>query len=133
MFNSLWKDFDARFNSILESLARHTELVDKEALSISIVEARSWRRQADLDLQKRELDRQAVQFKDAVAWLAVESRTQEDDLDRLSRRRGPGTCDWILQVPRFTSWLSNANDEPVLWLKGIPGAGNSPDNLLDSY
>lgn len=108
--------------------------MDKEALSISIVEARSWRKQTNLDLEKQELERRASQFKDAVTWLGVvESRIQEDDLDRLSRRRAPGTCEWILKVPRLTSWLSNANDEHVLWLKGIPGAGKVPHNLVKPH
>ena len=99
--------------------------MDKEALSISIVETRSWRKQAQLDLEKRDQERQASQFKDSVAWLAIESRIQEDDLDRLSRRRQPGTCEWILKVPKLASWISDDTAEPILWLKGIPGAGQS--------
>ena len=44
-FDSMWKDFGARFASILQSLAKHRDLVDKEATSIELLEARTWRTQ----------------------------------------------------------------------------------------
>ena len=39
----MWKDFGARFASILQSLAKHRDLVDREAASIELLEARAWR------------------------------------------------------------------------------------------
>ena len=135
IFDSLWKDFDRRFSGILESLARHRDLVDKEALSIDIVEARKWRLQTQEDIELRGNETRLTQLQHSTAWLAVEDVMQDDDLDKFSRRRQPGTCDWILKNPRIASWIADTNDYPILWLKGIPGAGEhclsiSPVNFL---
>ena len=94
-------------------------------MSIDIVEAKNWRIQAQLRLEQYEKERQISQLQDSIAWLAVEDRILEDDLDRLSRRRQPGTCDWVLGISKLVSWLVDDDEEPVLWLKGIPGAGTA--------
>ena len=43
VFDSLWKTFNPRFQGILESLRRHRNLIDQEANTINVSEARSWR------------------------------------------------------------------------------------------
>lgn len=126
VFDSLWKDFGTRFNGILDSLARHRDLVDKEAMSIEILDARSLRIQEQHRLEQREKDRRVSQLQDSIAWLAVEDRILEDDLYRLSQRRQPGTCDWVLGISKLISWVADDDEEPILWLKGIPGAGRHP-------
>ena len=98
-------------------------MVDKEALSIDIVEARQWREQAQENLELRGNERRLTQLHHSMAWLAVEDVIQEDDLDRLSRRRQPGTCEWIFSNSSINSWFADTKDVPILWLKGIPGAG----------
>ncbi len=122
-FTSLWKDFASRFNGILERLARHRDLVDREASSLDIAEARTWRIQAQEDIEKREKLRFGCQLQDTITWLAVEDRLQEDELYRLAQRCQEGTCKWVLINPRLITWLGENDDEPVLWLQGIPGAG----------
>ncbi|KAL9116701.1 MAG: hypothetical protein Q9187_006774, partial [Circinaria calcarea] len=132
VFDSLWKDFGTRFNGILDSLARHRDLVDKEALSIEIAEARSWRIQAQQNLEHREKERQLSQLQNSIAWLAVEDRILEDDLHRLSQRRQPGTCDWVLGSSKLIAWVADDYEEPILWLRGIPGAGMASVRHLPS-
>ncbi len=104
-------------------MARHKDLVDKEALSIDIAEARSWREHAREDVERREKERLASQLQDSITWLGVGDCLQENELDRLSRRRQPDTCDWILKTAKFKSWKKEAYGEPLMWLRGIPGAG----------
>ena len=77
--------------------------------------------QHSIDLKAKE--RQNTQLRDVINWLAVEDHVQDDTLDRFLRRREPGTCDWILANHRLASWLEDNGDEPILWLRGIPGAG----------
>jgi len=124
VFDSLWKDFDSRFSGILESLSRHRDLVDREASSINIAEARSARIRAEEDIMRREKERQAYRLQDSISWLAVSDDNLEDELDRLLRRRQPGTCKWFIDNPQISSWISDCKRDPIIWLKGIPGAGN---------
>ena len=59
MFLSLWKDFRSRFDSIIESLRKQRDIVDLEAASIDIIEAKDARKKAQDDIQdkqKRELE-----------------------------------------------------------------------------
>jgi hypothetical protein len=122
-FDSLWKDFGVRFLGVLENLARHRDLVDREASSIAIIEAKKWRALQKDDIDRREIERRDQRLQDCISWLAIHDRSQEDDLDRLSQRRQSGTCEWVLSSAHLRTWVENQNEEPVLWLKGIPGAG----------
>jgi hypothetical protein len=124
-FDSLWKSFDSRFNSILASLARHKELVTKEAAAIDLMEARQWRAKAQEDLEAREKQRSDTYIHDTIAWLNIATEPQDDELDRLLSKRLEGTCDWIFRNAKMKAWKDDAHGEAVLWVKGIPGAGTS--------
>lgn len=119
----MWKDFESRFTGILESLARHRELVDKEAISIDIAEARSWRIRAEEDIERREKQRKEQQLHYVIGWLAVDDLLQEEEFDRLSERRQDGTCEWVESSSQLKAWNENGNSEPIIWINGIPGAG----------
>ena len=122
-FDSLWKDFGARFLGVLENLERHRDLVDKEASCIAIIEAKKWRKFQQDDIDRRESERRDRQLQDCISWLEIHDRSQEDNLDRLLQRRQPGTCEWVLRSHLLRTWIENQTEEPVLWLKGTPGAG----------
>jgi len=124
-FDSLWKSFDSRFNGILASLAKHKELLTKEAVTIDLVEAREWRAKAQEDLDVREKKRSDTYLHDTVAWLNIATESQDDELDRLLSKRLDGTCEWIFRNAKMKEWKDDAHGEPVLWVKGIPGAGIS--------
>ncbi|PQE21380.1 hypothetical protein CJF30_00008252 [Rutstroemia sp. NJR-2017a BBW] len=125
VFDSLWKNFDSRFAGILTSLSRHADLIDREASSINIAEARSARLLAEQDIARREKERQDYQLQDSIAWLAITNNEQQDIVDRLLRRRQSGTGDWLLQNPQIMTWISDSRMHPIIWLKGIPGAGEA--------
>jgi hypothetical protein len=124
-FESLWKNFDARFDSILQSLKMSRDLVDQEALAIDIVEARASRHRVEADVQEREKRARITQLQGAIAWLAVEG-LQEDDLDQLLQNLCASTADWITSNQKVKSWIFDDEGEPILWLKGIPGGGMLP-------
>jgi hypothetical protein len=115
-----------RFLGILENLERHRDLVDKEASAIAIIEAKKWRAQQQDNLERLEGERRDRQLQDCVSWLAIDDRSQEDALEKLSQRRQAGTCEWVLKSSQLRTWVENQNADPVLWLKGIPGAGKFP-------
>lgn len=126
LFDSLWKDFGVRFLGILEKLERHRDIVDKEASAIAIIEAKKWRVQQQDNIDRLESERRDRQLQDCISWLAIDDRSQEDALDKLTQRRQAGTCEWVLNSSNLRTWIENQNEEPVLWLKGIPGAGEFP-------
>lgn len=133
VFDSLWKTFDIRFQAILQSLRKHRDLIDQEAHTISIVEAkvwrgqqleqiRQWRAERVEDLDKAERERLAAQTREAVVWFGA-GQEQEDIFARLS-----GACDstdghWALREPMIQSWLDQSRGNQFLWLNGKPGAG----------
>jgi hypothetical protein len=97
--------------------------VDKEATSLDIIEAKEWRKKAIVEMTKREKEISTSQMQAVLSWLQVKDYEQEDELDRLSNYCHPGTCDWILQNRIIRSWMKRGLDQPVIWLKGKPGAG----------
>src|SRR5438046_2692789 len=125
-FKTLWAGFDRRFKGILESLARHSELVDKEASSIDIAEAKEWRSRLMEDTARKEQERSITQFHAALSWLEVkdyEQIEQEEELDRQFNLHHAHSCDWIQKNPKARSWMRPGKEELVLWLNGKPGAG----------
>lgn len=128
LFDSLWKDFNTRFNSIIESLTRHRDLVDKEATSIDIAEARVWRVRAQEELEERERDKRIQQLNRTIDWFRVDGdfHMPDDDLYRFSKSRLSGTCKWILRDKIILNWRKDDEHHPVMWMKGIPGAGKVP-------
>jgi len=120
----MWKNFDARFDNILQSLKANRDLVDQEAISIDIVEARSWRRQAEAAVREREKKAKIAQLQGAIDWLAIDD-PQENDLDRLLQTICPDTADWISSNEKIKSWIFHDEGQSMMWLKGIPGGGKS--------
>lgn len=57
--------------------------------------------------------------------------TPQEIHDRISRKRLPGTGDWIQEEPRFRAWIARTN--PILWIFGGPGTGKSflSSNIVD--
>jgi hypothetical protein len=125
LFETLWKDFNGRFSSIIESLTRHSDLVDKEATSIDIAEARVWRMRAQEELEDRERDKGLLQLNRSINWLRTEDSLQlpDDDLYRFSETRLKGTCKWILRDKIIVDWRKDDEHNPLVWLNGMPGAG----------
>ena len=133
VFESLWKTFNLRFQSILENLRKHRDLIDQEAATIDIVESKAWRdkhleqirqwrieRAHDVDVKEKE--RLALQIRDTMNWLGA-SEEQEDTHAKLLRAYESDDAHWILTEPLVVSWLNDGRDCSVLWLNGKPGSG----------
>ena len=121
-FDATWTDFDSRFKTILRSLEKHRDLVDREASSIDIVEAKEWRRKVQEESDQQENERLYIQWRNALAWIEA-SEHQEDVIERISEPCLLKSWDWVLDHPKIRLWMRPGSDQSVLWLKGIPGAG----------
>jgi hypothetical protein len=122
-FDSLWKSFQFRFAGILKSLAHHQELLMKEVAVINVVDARQFYIKGQQEIERQEKQTQDHYFHDSISWLKVAGEDYDDQLEKLSEKRQEGTCEWVFRNPLFQSWKGDAHNEPVLWVKGIPGAG----------
>lgn len=98
----------------------------KEVITVDIVEARQWRFQLQEELSHQDNKRIDTHLHDSIAWLKVADEQQDDELQKLSDKRHEGTCEWVFNNPLFQSWKDDAHAEPILWVKGIPGAGQPP-------
>ena len=140
IFLSLWKDFKSRFNSIVESLKKQRDFVDREAISIDIAESKESRNKAQEDIKQRqrrdmenldhaEKNTRISHLQHSVAWLNVDETLQEAELERISSRRHGTTCEWVKKEPRIKAWLKDDAQHMLLWLNGKPGAGTSSNSL----
>ncbi len=114
-------------------MRKHRDLIDQEASTISIVEAkiwrgrqleqiRQWRAERAKDLDRAEYVRLTTQIREAVVWLGA-AQDQEDNLARLVRACDSSDGHWALREPMILSWLEQSRNSQFLWLHGKPGAG----------
>lgn len=135
VFESLWKTFNLRFQAILDSLRKHRDLIDHEANTRNIVEAREWRAQQLQQIRqwqttraeeigRVERDRSFAQIREVTSWFNA-TGAQEDVLEKLWRPSNGRGSEWILQDPLLIRWLRQSRDNSVIWLNGKPGAGKT--------
>ncbi|KAJ5710457.1 natch and ankyrin domain protein [Penicillium malachiteum] len=58
------------------------------------------------------------------ALLLTRPEVDRKSLIALKGLRANGTCEWLIQHPRYQEWLSSA-DLPILWISGGPGKGKT--------
>jgi len=137
LFTSLWKDFGSRFSGIIEDLKRQREFVDREAVSIDIVESKASRSHFQEEIKQRQMrslmlieqsetEAQLARKRHAVAWLSENVRDQEEHYERISSRRHDDTCKWVVRQSQMEVWMRSDRKAPLLWLNGKPGAGTAP-------
>ncbi|KAF2233474.1 hypothetical protein EV356DRAFT_503548 [Viridothelium virens] len=126
-FLSSWAYFASRYKKILADLAKHSELVDKEAAAFAYAEAKDWRENWNEQISKQEEERATSQFDAVMAWLDIGKWDQEceNELCRLSSRCQRGSCDWIFQTPKMKAWTRQGPQQTLVWMKGKPGSGKS--------
>ena len=117
-----WGTFDVRFDAILASLARHSDLIDQEAATIDVVKAKQWRDKQASEVAQKEKDRSDQQRLSVISWLDVNGQPQDGERERLLVDCLPGSCDWILKHDKVEAWLRVDSHFLVVWLYGKPGA-----------
>ncbi|KAI1291072.1 hypothetical protein F5Y03DRAFT_377684 [Xylaria venustula] len=124
-FSSLWGLFEHRFDDLLQNIARTSELIDKEAVSLDITQAAE-QRQRDLDASiSRETRWKTEQLQSVLDWLEMGESDPELKLEWLHSRCYEGTSQWITKSSKLRSWLQRGRGPNLLWLYGKPGSGKS--------
>ncbi|KAF1982150.1 hypothetical protein K402DRAFT_397887 [Aulographum hederae CBS 113979] len=122
---SAWGGFDRRLKGILEDLAHHSELVDKEANAAAIELASETRNRMLEQIEKSESEKVEHDFHAVLAWLDSGRLLQEDEVDARTHNCHPGSCEWIFKNLKIKAWEGNSRVTPVLWLYGKPGSGKT--------
>ena len=119
--SAIWPRNEAIFDTIIENICRHKELLDRQLTITVIKNLESLRTQninSQLVLQK-ELNRQRVHRYIEPFDYHIQYRYIRNNLC-------PGTNQWIFTNRVFEDWLEPGMPElkhRLMWLVGIPGAG----------
>jgi hypothetical protein len=127
MFDATWKTYKSRFSGVISNMARHRTLIESQATLSQIEDFQESRRIED-ERFEAEMKNQDLHRSQAVYnWLRATSiDTDQYQLSKI-RAEYPGTGRWLLDNPTFKEWFDPQFPAipPVLWLNGIPGAGES--------
>ena len=117
-----WDPFEATFGGIERDFKEHLELLLHSNVTSQYTEIR------DLVLLIQE-DRKSQAAKDDLTtriefmhWIA--NIDYEEDHERISSKRHPGTGDWMIQKEEFQAWFKNPSSQ-LLWCYGKPGSGKT--------
>lgn len=75
------------------------------------------------DFVLREKRWESEQLQAVIKWLDASVNDQEIQLEWLKDQCWPGTTHWIIQNPKFRSWMQRGRGDNVMWLFGKPGSG----------
>ncbi len=125
LFSSGWKVFETRFGHILENLQHHKILIETQANLLEIKAAQTERAMAETQFEETTKQRDKEKCIAIAAWLDG-AKSHIDQLDAKAEREAyPQSGRWLLGCPQMRSWLDfTLEDKPLLWIRGIPGAGN---------
>jgi hypothetical protein len=115
----------------LDDLRRHKELVETQANLLQIQESRAFRIQCQNSFATIQETGRKNQHLAVINWLSSTNAHLDQQASATARHNYPGTCRWILEKPEIKIWY-DPDDSMVrlVWLNGIPGAGNFPDYAL---
>jgi hypothetical protein len=124
LFRSVWKDFKTRFQHILDDLCRHKALIETQANLVQIQESRAERAHFRNQFKMIEDDRRKKRHLDVVNWLSATNSILDQEAAVAIRQEYPASGQWLLEDRKIKAWMDPNNSlVPILWMKGIPGAG----------
>lgn len=90
---SLWKDFDVRFDGILQRIKESGDLLGTTA------------------------EKQRHHLRRAAQWLTADDIVQDLRLERQTQKSDE-LIKWVQTRPEMISWESDNDESPVIWLHG---------------
>ena len=128
LLECLWPKYEDTFDVINKNIEKHKGLIDREVKIQMIKESRKARDEA---LKRHQEERDLKELE------RLERNIPPHDyrtlMEKFQRVHCAKTGEWILSDPRFMSWLKAGSTEAkqrLLWLAGVPGAGN-PSVIID--
>ena len=119
LLECLWPKYEDIFDIINRNIEKHKGLIDREVKIRMIKESRKARDEA---LHRHQEDRDAQEL-DRLER-NIPPHDYQTLLERVRRGHCADTGKWIVSDPLFKSWLDAGSNQRLLWLAGVPGAGN---------
>lgn len=133
-FQALWKSFDTEFGAILRDLREHMALIESQATVAQFSEILATRTLVELQFDR---DREAEVLKRRMVvhqWLAAANCGADQEAYAKVHQEHVGTGQWLLRENRFCSWFDPVFcSTHLLWMNGIPGAGQLAQPLGKSF
>lgn len=126
VFKESWKTCQSRFPGIIRKIATQRNLIESKATEVQVEEVRESIHQS-LQVEERQFDEQTLrQIRDVHNWLRPTNVEIDQDALVEAREEYPGTGQWLLENTLFKEWFDPRfpTIPPLLWISGIPGAGN---------
>jgi hypothetical protein len=122
-FESMWPKYGNKITIIMNNIERHATLISNEVTLASIQDAQAAHAEALKNCERDEEFQRRQDF--ATVEQSLSPKLYDDDLERFRKHRSPDSGKWIEKNEEFCTWF-NASNKPkqVLWIRGIPGAGN---------
>jgi hypothetical protein len=135
LFQFSWKTFETQFRRILDSLARHKELIESEKGTVTLLEIQGLHEITKLQFEEIVGQEQMKQFSVLLEKLNAPNY-HLDQCAASEHRRGRSSGSWVLLDEKFQKWADiSAEENPLLYIHGIPGAGRNigllPQKLED--
>ncbi|KAF5584313.1 Nacht domain-containing protein [Fusarium pseudoanthophilum] len=122
MFEMLWPRHRDRIQVVVKHMASHRDLFRREVRMEEIRRADEMRNRELQHFVQTEEHNIAQEYASYRAHLAP--KNYDADLYRFSESVCDGTGKWLFRNESFQNWLAGIEKaKPILWLRGIPGAG----------
>ena len=119
LFECLWPKYEDIFDIIGENIEKHKGLIDREVNIRMIKECRKARDEA---LKRHQEERDSKEMD--LLERNIPPHDYQTVLEGVRRGHCAETGKWIFSDPLFKSWLNAGSKQRLLWLAGVPGAGN---------
>jgi hypothetical protein len=124
VFLAAWKGFTLKLNGIKENMARHRRLIESRASLMQYEEVRKIRQQEEEETERTRQTDKRRRHQEVMQWLSPFIPDDLQESYRAIRAICPDAGRWFLETPKVQDWLSPRYcSTPLLWLNGIPGAG----------
>ncbi|KAH7068353.1 hypothetical protein BKA63DRAFT_112495 [Paraphoma chrysanthemicola] len=125
LFGSTWARFETRFGGILQRLAYHSDLLDREAYAINISETLSHNNEELLRWERQDTELEAFKRHRVFSWLRMDESSPEHTLSKHCDDSLPTSCDWFMNQDKMQLWQNDGSENALVWITGKPGAGKS--------
>ncbi|KAL9113800.1 MAG: hypothetical protein Q9227_002246, partial [Pyrenula ochraceoflavens] len=99
LFDASWRSFTSQLQGILQNLLKSRDLIDREAASFEILEAKECRIRLLKDIDHHQHQIKDQQLRQVFIWLdlAGYDREQEESVERFLRLKEDGTCNTLFR------------------------------------
>lgn len=123
IFQETWPRYKTKFGPIIDNLKRHKQLVEGRITFTQLEAAVSNGAKALRELETQRENNENIQHRAVKCWLnSADVHVDQENVSAV-RHTNKKAGQWLLRNDVFQAWQSSSNQNALLWLCGIPGAG----------